>query len=179
MRSRGLYPCGSAILAAAVLAGCSTTTPTLAPSTAPTSGATAQTSQLPGRAAPCDPSQLSLSPGGWGGAGGTTFVILHVRLASGQPCLIPVGPPIDLLDSSGRVIASGPSRDPTTVVLATTIDLRMGWSSWCGSAPPRPLRARLHVGSGQSEVVLPSGVLASCQGVPTQIYVEPVQPVGT
>jgi hypothetical protein len=131
-------------------------------------------------APPCDPSQATLSPGGWGGAGGTMFAVIHVHLTSGPPCLMPAYPGVELVDAAGRVIASGPSRDESTVLVTDAIDLRLAWASWCAAPPPGPLRARLQIGAGQLEVSLPAGLVAPpCQGVPTSVYVEPVKPIGT
>jgi hypothetical protein len=171
-------------VAATVLAAC-TAVPTPSPSTVPVAVPTPSVppspAVVPSRAGPtCNPAQLAVAAGGWGGAGGTMFVLLHVRLASGAPCELPGYPAVELRDRAGQLVASGSSQDPSTVPLATTTDLRLAWASWCASPPPGPLRARLAIGSGFADVVLPAELTAApCQGVPTGLYVEPALPHGT
>jgi len=108
------------------------------------------------------------------------FAVIHIELASGPSCRMPAYPAVDLVDAAGRVIASGPSRDASTVLLSDAIDLRLAWASWCEKPPRGPLHARLQIAAGQAEVILPAGLVAApCQGVPTSLGVEPVKPIGT
>src|SRR3954449_573066 len=129
---RRLLTTGASVaLATAVLAACSTTPPSLAGGVPITPRA--EPSELMPSPGLCDPNQVRLSSGDWGPAAGTTFVILHVEFAPGSSCLIPGEPAVDLVDASGQVIASGPSRDPASFLPSEPADLRLAWASWCAA----------------------------------------------
>jgi hypothetical protein len=152
------------------VAGCSAPVP----SGTPFPGAPSPTASALAAGQACDVGRLVISTGGWGGAGGTEFVVLHVELASGPPCLLPDSPAVSILDGTGAVLASGGPLDAATVDLVDTTDLRLGWSSFCAAPPAGALRARVTISGGSVEIPLPQGFVASCQGVATQVYVEPI-----
>jgi hypothetical protein len=123
---------------------------------------------------PCDADRLGLSTAGYGGAGGTDYVVLHVRLVTGGPCRLADSPAVAILDKHGNTVVSGQPQDASTVALVDTTDLRLGWSSWCALPPTGPLVARLTMATGSVDVTLPSDFIASCQGSPSSVFIEPI-----
>lgn len=124
----------------------------------------------------CAPIGTRLSVTGWGAAGGTTYAVVHVVLRGPQPCLMPTGPAVEILDAGGSKVVAGPSVGTDTAVLRAALDLRLGWASWCGSQPSAPLTLRLTLPTGDLTTALPVGFGASCQGVATKLSIEPVAP---
>jgi hypothetical protein len=109
-------------------------------------------------------------------AAGTSYVVLHVDLVFGSTCLIPRGPPVTLVDPTGLPLAAAPATTDADLAVASRTDFRLGWSSWCGPRPATPIHVRLDLDSGSLDTPLPEGFGASCQQVPTVVYIEPVQP---
>jgi hypothetical protein len=166
----------SAVMVLSLMA-CSACATTPSPSATPSQSPLP--SEQPSPAGPpqrCDARELSLSPGAWGAAAGTSYVVVHVDLVSGSACLIPGGPAVTLLDRDGKLLASAAGITDPDVIVASRTDLRLGWSSWCGPPPANPIRLRLDLPSGPLNTPLPGGFLASCQQVPTVIEIEVVQP---
>jgi len=100
-----------------------------------------------GASHPCEAKDLSLTPGGWGGAAGTTYVVLHMDLVAGSACLVPGGPAVTLLDHDGAGLASAAATSDADVLVANRTDFRVGWASWCGAPPRGPLHLRLDLRS--------------------------------
>jgi photosystem II stability/assembly factor-like uncharacterized protein len=146
----------------------------LAPRTAAPGPST--TAPTPLGSGTCTPGDVSLSVKGWGAAGGTTYAVLHATLVGHDPCRLPTAPAVEIVDAKGSLVASGPSLDDGTAPLISTLDLRLGWSSWCGPTPAAPLTVNMTLSSGILSTALPAGFGASCQGVPTGLFVEPVVP---
>jgi hypothetical protein len=175
---RGAAPSVAVVASFAMLvvSACSSTRgsqqPTCLASSVPREAVSEAPSAPPATA--CRAAQLAATAGGWGPAAGTSYVLLHVSLRDGAACLLPANPAVDLRDASGRVIASGPSTEALTVLLTTTLDLRLGWASWCATPPPSPLTARLSIGASHLDVELPKAFFASCQGVATIVSVRAV-----
>jgi hypothetical protein len=126
----------------------------------------------------CRLNQVKLVAGQWGGAAGTNYLTVSAELIEGPPCLIATWPTIDISDNSGGVIAQGPadsSGSPKATILAGPLEFHLGWASWCGPGPKRPLTAHVGLVAGRpSPLMIPDGFGPSdCQGVPTILFLEP------
>ena len=129
--------------------------------------------------AACSGSDIELLTREWGPAGGTTYAPVHVRLVDMQPCLVPATPAAQIEDAGHHVVAVGRAIGPAVLVLRSSLDLRLGWSSWCGPSPAAPLSITITLLDGSSASAdFPAGFEASCQGVATTVFVEPVDPEG-
>src|SRR2546421_8279911 len=93
-----------AILVAAAVGGCSATAPNPSPTPFLSASAVAPSIAAGGSGPRCATDQLSARTGDWGPAAGTTYVLIHVSLASGAPCALPAYPAVDLVDAAGAVI---------------------------------------------------------------------------
>ena len=110
---------------------------------------------------------------------GTSYITIQVTLASGADCGILAWPSVVISDASNAVLVSDggdPAHAGEVVELSGSLDLNLGWSSWCDAAPERPLTARIGLLEDRSEVALrlpdtygPSG----CLGPLSSVRIEP------
>ncbi len=122
----------------------STATPSVMPS--PTPGLTGY--------GPCAPKDLGFAAQGWGGATGTLVGGALLVNVSTNACSIGGTPSVDLLDSSGKIIARGEAAK--SVSASTTLALTPGqvamvdfvWQNWCGAGPSGALTGRLTLPGG-------------------------------
>ena len=162
-----------------ILAACTAPAHTAAPSVAPTPTPVPTPTPIAAAAEPCKPDQVTLTAGPVEGAAGTSYLTFRATLASGSPCQLVDWPSIVIKDGSNAVIATGPAEaghDGEEAVLTTGLEYHIGWSSWCGEPPLRPLTAEIALIEGGSDVTLalpdsysPSG----CLGAATHVSVEP------
>jgi Protein of unknown function (DUF4232) len=102
----------------------------------------------PASLAVCQPVDLVLVAGGWGGATGSLAGGVELLDVSQNPCHIGGPYAVELLDASGAVIAAGgagPGSGTDLVALAPGggVTATMVWSNWCAAPPPMPLHVRL------------------------------------
>lgn len=144
------------------------------------SGCVADQSSLSAEPAPtlCAPEQVRLIAGRSGAAAGTMYLTFRAELVEAPPCLVLTWPSVAVSDGSGAVIARGtgsPTADPRTTLLAGFLEFHLGWASWCGPEPSRPLTASVglleeeHLGLAIPNGFGPSG----CMGSATIVFVEP------
>ena len=125
----------------------------------------------------CRSTDLTLSSAEFGPAAGTTYAPIHVSLVNPRACRVPANPAAKIVDADGNTVAFGPGSAESVVVLGDPFDWRLAWSSWCGAPPKEPLSVELTMLHGDTASVrLPAGLVASCQGVATTVYVEPANP---
>ena len=158
-------------LAALILAVLSVSACAISPSMPPSAATTSP--PLATSAATCAPGDVSLAVGDFGSAGGTTYTPITVTLVGQGPCLFPTNPPVAIVNAAGVIVARSTPSVVQQAVLDTSLRLLLGWSSWCGPAPASPLVLQVMLGAETTSVALPAGLAASCQGVPTVVYLTP------
>lgn len=123
----------------------------------------------------CLPSNVSLSLNGWGAAGGTTYAVIRIDLI-GRPCVLSAVPGASLAAANATSIVSATVATETGMVaLNSSLLARVGWTSWCGAAPAKPIALNLVLSTQiNSSVLLPPDFTAPCQGVPSQLSVDPL-----
>ena len=114
------------------------------PVPSPTPEPTPNPSSLPTCSAP----GLLLAPTGWEGATGSLAGGASVINISDTPCRVGGKPAVELLDSSGSVIAAGSeatpgSADSVALPSGGTAVAALVWDNWCGPAPHYPLSLRI------------------------------------
>jgi hypothetical protein len=127
--------------------------------------------------AACRGADLSLSTREFGAGMGTSYAPIHVVLVGPQPCLLPATPAAGIEDARRKVVAAGPAIGDAILVLRSRLDWRLAWSSWCGPSPVAPLWVMVSLMDRSSASThLPRGFGASCEGVATTVFVEPIDP---
>jgi photosystem II stability/assembly factor-like uncharacterized protein len=139
-------------------------------------GSATSAAPSPAGAVMCNPRDISMSVTGWGPAMGTMYAVLRATLVGLEPCQLPTAPAVEIVDAKGVVIVRALGPGPETALLTSVVDLRLGWFSWCGPPPSGSLTVKLTLLTGVVTAMLPAGLVASCQGVPTGLFIEPIVP---
>jgi hypothetical protein len=113
-----------------------------------------------------------LTPGRQGVAAGTSYIAIKVSLAGADPCLWPKWPATELRDAQGTVIARGAEDGAEVVLVVASLNLELGWSSWCLPPPDAPLMLAVLLPDGEVSTNIPPGFGASCMDVPTAISLQ-------
>jgi hypothetical protein len=119
------------------------------PPPSPTAEPTTDPSTLPA----CQPSDLALVAGGWGGATGSMGGGIVLVNVSANPCHVAAKPSVELLDATGQLIAAPAAGwNPAGEIVALAAGGGAGgilvWSNWCLPPPSLPLRVRATIDRG-------------------------------
>jgi len=119
------------------------------PPPSPTAEPTADPSTL----AVCQPADLALLAGGWGGATGSMAGGIVLVNVSANPCHVAAKPSVELLDATGQLIAApsagwNPGGDIVALTAGGDAGAILVWSNWCLPPPRLPLRVRATVDRG-------------------------------
>jgi uncharacterized protein DUF4232 len=125
----------------------------------------------------CDVDRLGLGAGRLEGAAGTMYIPIQVVLQGGEPCRIFRWPEARILDGDGnQVTAAQPTGQVAELVeLRDRLTFNLGWSSWCGELPLRPLDLEVKLTArAASRLELPGAYGPSdCKGASSVLTFEP------
>lgn len=110
--------------------------------------------------APCQATQLSATGARQGGGLGSAAGTIVFTDTSTSPCTLQGVPSLQLLDATGRILATPSGGQPSISAArlspgsSHTASLIVYWFNWCGSAPG-PLTMRITLSSGGGTILAP------------------------